>query len=82
MQELQAYWDLLDADKRVVLVFYQDTGFSATFLDALRKFDGAICVITAQPLDNISLQYFSPNQAIADLVEWLQKIAACDRETN
>jgi HEAT repeat protein len=75
MQELQAYWDLLDTDKRVVLVFYEGTGFSETFLDALSKFDGAICVITTQPLDNIPLQWFSPNQAIADVVDWLKKVA-------
>lgn len=56
MQELQAYWDLLDTDKRIVLVFYEDTGFSETFLNALSKFDGVICVITAQFLDNIRLQ--------------------------
>jgi HEAT repeat protein/ABC-type dipeptide/oligopeptide/nickel transport system ATPase subunit len=75
MQELQAYWDLLDTDKRVVLVFYEGTGFSETFLNALSKFDGAICVITAQTLDNIPLQCFSPNQAIADVVEWIKKVA-------
>jgi HEAT repeat protein len=79
MQELQAYWDLLDSDKRVVLVFYENTGFSETFLDALSKFDGAICVITAQTLDNIPLQCFSSGRAIADIVEWLKQIARCDR---
>jgi HEAT repeat protein/energy-coupling factor transporter ATP-binding protein EcfA2 len=79
MQELQAYWDLLDTDKRVVLVFYENTGFSETFLDALSKFDGAICVITAQTLDNIPLQCFSSGRAIADIVEWLKQIARCDR---
>lgn len=75
MQELQAYWDLLDTDKRVVLVFYEGKGFSETFLDALSKFDGAICVIAARILDNIPLQCFSSNQAIADIVEWLKKVA-------
>jgi HEAT repeat protein/energy-coupling factor transporter ATP-binding protein EcfA2 len=75
MQELQTYWDLLDTDKGVVLVFYQDKGFSETFLDALSKFDGAICVITAQPLNDIPLQCFNPNQAIADVVDWLKKVA-------
>ena len=75
MQELQAYWDLLDTDRRVVLVFYEGTAFSETFLDTLSKFDGAICVITSQPLDNIPLQGFRTNQAIADIVEWLKKVA-------
>jgi hypothetical protein len=75
MQELQAYWDLLDTDKRVVLVFYEGTGFSETFQNALSKFDGALCVITAQTIDNLPLQCFSPNQAIADIVEWIKKVA-------
>ena len=93
MPELQNYWDLLQSDKRVVLVFYEGNpsivpslakaglgeierlGFSDTFLDALSKFDGAICVITAQPLDNIPLQCLKPNQAIAEVVEWIKKIA-------
>lgn len=74
MQELQTYWDLLNTDKRVVLVFYQHKGFSETFLDALSKFDGAICVITAQPIDNILLQCLDPNQEIADVVDWLIKV--------
>jgi hypothetical protein len=75
MQELQAYWDLLESDKRIVLVFYEGSGFSETFLNALSKFDGAICVITTQTLDNIPLRCFSPNQAIADVVDWLKKVA-------
>ncbi len=64
MPELQTYWDLLESDKRVILVFYESTaplispldntglrevGFSDTFLDALSKFDGAICVVTSPP---------------------------------
>ncbi|HEY9609407.1 HEAT repeat domain-containing protein [Allocoleopsis sp.] len=74
MLELQIYWDLLDTDKRVVLVFYEGRGFSETFLNALSKFDGAICVITPQIIDNISLQCISPNEAIADVVDWLKKV--------
>lgn len=85
MPELQNYWDLLESDKRVVLVFYEGTplsikgtqpevAFSETFLDALSKFDGAICVITTQSLDNILLQCISPNEAIAQVVEWIKKI--------
>lgn len=91
MPELQTYWDLLDTDKRVVLVFYEGTppspplarggtktkaevGFSETFLNALSKFDGAICVITAQSLDNIPLQYICPERAIADVVDWLKQV--------
>jgi HEAT repeat protein len=78
MQALKVYWKQLKSDKRVVLVFYENPrgyhaqGFSHSFLTALSKFDGAICVITSQTIDNIPLQCFSPNQAIADLVDWLK----------
>ncbi|HEY9671791.1 MAG TPA: HEAT repeat domain-containing protein, partial [Waterburya sp.] len=88
MPELQIYWDLLDTDKRVVLVFYEGispslvqegiqegVGFSETFLNALSKFDGAICIITAQLLDNIPLICISPERAIADVVDWLKQTA-------
>jgi hypothetical protein len=67
MVQLQDYWDdlRLDSDQRSCLVFYENPtaspqGFSETFLDALSRFDGAICVISNQP--NIPLQSFSPNQ--------------------
>jgi HEAT repeat protein/transcriptional regulator with XRE-family HTH domain/ABC-type dipeptide/oligopeptide/nickel transport system ATPase subunit len=64
MQELQFYWDLLESNKRVVLVFYEGTpssfsllrggtkegvGFRESFLDALSKFDGAIAIVTSPP---------------------------------
>ena len=89
MPEFQTYWDLLQSDKRVVLVFYEGTppnlpfvsggtkgggGFSESFLDALSKFDGAICVITAQGLDNIPLKCIKPIQPIAEVVEWLKNV--------
>ncbi|QSJ19160.1 hypothetical protein JYQ62_10760 [Nostoc sp. UHCC 0702] len=49
MAELQTYWDLLETDKRVVLVFYQGMGsqsekLSDRFLHDLSKFNIAICV--------------------------------------
>ncbi|MGQ4648940.1 HEAT repeat domain-containing protein [Lyngbya aestuarii] len=82
MTELQAYWDLLESDKRVILLFHDSTsiqqggvGFSKKFLEALSKFDGAICVITAQPLNNIPLQFFDPKQPIAEVVQWLNRLA-------
>ena len=78
MPELQAYWDLLESDKRVVLVFYENPtgrkpqGFSKVFLNALSAFDGAICVVTEQPLDDIPLQWFVPSQtAVEDIAAWL-----------
>ncbi len=89
MPEFQTYWDLLQSDKLVVLVFYEGTprnfpsvsggtkggvGFSESFLDALSKFDGAICVITAQGLDNMPLKCINPSQPIAEVVEWLKKV--------
>jgi HEAT repeat protein len=89
MPEFQTYWDLLQSDKRVVLVFYEGTppnlpfvsggskgggGFSESFLDALSKVDGAICVITTQGLDNMPLKCIKPSQPIAEVVEWLKKV--------
>jgi HEAT repeat protein len=89
MPEFQTYWDLLQSDKRVVLVFYEGTppnlpfvsggtkgggGFSESFLDALSKFDGAICVITTQELDNMPLKCIKQSQPIAEVVEWLKKV--------
>jgi len=57
MAELQAYWDLLESDKLVILLFYENPdsstpqGFSHIFLDALSRFDGAIALISEQPLN-------------------------------
>ena len=58
MAELQTYWDLLETDKRVVLVFYQGMGsqsekLSDRFLHDLSKFDKAICVNSDQAIDDI-----------------------------
>jgi hypothetical protein len=87
MAELQIYWDLLESDKRVVLVFYassthttsaKDTAlpcpYSETFLSDLSKFGDRICVVTNQPLDHIPLKFFTPSHAIADVVDWIRTI--------
>jgi hypothetical protein len=79
MAQLQDYWDelRLGSERALVLVFYENPtapqGFSDTFLDALSKFDGAICAISDQP--NIPQQSFSPNQPnlVVDLVGWIRK---------
>ena len=78
MVQLQDYWDEL-SDHALVLVFYENPtaplqGFSETFLDALSRFDGAICAISDQP--NIPLQSFSPNQPnrVVNVVGWIRGI--------
>ena len=52
MAELQIYWDLLELDKRVVLVFYASSTepYSEAFLRDLSKFGGAICLVTSPPV--------------------------------
>jgi len=84
MLELQTYWDLLESDKRVVLVFYFDPAdtalpkFSDIFLDTLSKFDGVICVVSESPLSKSSLQWFSCShpQLLEEIVKWVRvKIA-------
>lgn len=80
MAELQAYWDLLESDKLVILLFYENQdsstpqGFSHIFLDALSRFDGAIGLITEQPLNQLPLKWFSPSQPqlIEDIVGWIR----------
>jgi hypothetical protein len=80
MPDLQTYWDLLETDKRIALVFYENPnagepqGFSETFLDALRKFDGAICVVSEQPESR--LKSFSPTQPnlVEDIVAWVREV--------
>lgn len=80
MPALQTYWDLLETDKQIALVFYENPnagepqGFSETFLDALRKFDGAICVVSEQPESR--LKSFSPTQPnlVEDIVAWVREV--------
>ena len=49
------------------------TGFSDSFLKALSKFDGAICVVCEQ--ENIPLPTFSPSQPdlVAAVVAWIRR---------
>jgi hypothetical protein len=54
-----------------LLKLTEDDSIRWRVAESLKKFDGAICLIAAQPIDNLLLQCFSPNQAIADVVDWL-----------
>lgn len=58
LQKLKLYWNYLRRNSEILLFFicYDSTaltatpiGFSDTFLTALSKFDGAICVVTSPP---------------------------------
>ncbi|MBW4501270.1 MAG: hypothetical protein KME57_17325 [Scytonema hyalinum WJT4-NPBG1] len=44
------------------------------FLNDLNKFDSTICVINHETKDNIPGKFFTPSQAIQDLVQWLRDI--------
>ncbi|MBD1901292.1 HEAT repeat domain-containing protein [Trichocoleus sp. DQ-A3] len=80
LQQLKFYWHQLrrKSDRQLVLVFYESTdkesylGFSEAFINALSKFDGAICVVCAKLCN---LQTFSPSQPnlIADIVDWIRE---------
>ncbi|MBE9004710.1 hypothetical protein IQ259_06605 [Fortiea sp. LEGE XX443] len=67
--ELQTYWDLLETDKRVVLVFHPgatnnpgELTYSNAFFNAISKFKGAICFIST-PISNYNtLKVFTPSQ--------------------
>ncbi|MBD2471202.1 HEAT repeat domain-containing protein [Nostoc sp. FACHB-145] len=79
MAELQTYWELLETNKRVVLVFHpgaanttSEATYSKAFLNAITKFEGAICFIS-DPIPNYNtLKVFTPNQSVDDILEWLQ----------
>ena len=83
MPSLKSYWHSLqrNSDKMMVLVFYDSTaleptctGFNQSFLNALNTFQGAICVITEQPVGN--LKQFSPNEPhlVDNFVGWIRKL--------
>ncbi len=84
LADLQAYWDELTrkSDKPIVLVFYENPtppapqGFSQVFLDALSKFDGAICAVTDEPLDGLPLQQFDASEPhlVENIVKWIRGI--------
>jgi hypothetical protein len=80
MPDLQAYWDLLDSEKQIVLVLYENhkgtepKDFSKCFLDAISKFDGLICIVSSQPEENLCLKQFlgSDSSLIENIVKWIK----------
>ncbi|MEG3977797.1 HEAT repeat domain-containing protein, partial [Microcoleus sp. herbarium8] len=82
LPQLKSYWNRLrrDSDKHHILIFYQDPtspaaqGLSPTFLDALIRFDGTICLITDTP--HPPLQTFSPHDPdlLQCVVNWLKRL--------
>jgi HEAT repeat protein/energy-coupling factor transporter ATP-binding protein EcfA2 len=82
LSQLKSYWNRLrrDSDKHPILIFYQDPtspaaqGLSPTFLNALTRFDGTICLITDSP--HPPLQTFSPHDPdlLQSVVNWLKRV--------
>lgn len=80
MLDLQTYWDLLDSEKQMVLVLYENhkgtepKDFSKRFLDYLSKFDGLICIVSSQPEENVCLKQFSDSDThlIENIVKWIK----------
>jgi len=82
LPQLKSYWNRLrrHSNKHPILIFYEDPtspaarGFSPTFLDALTRFDGTICLITDTP--HSPLQTFSPHDPdlLQTVVNWLKRL--------
>jgi hypothetical protein len=80
LTELKIYWQLLDWDKHPILIFYENPtfptarGLSPTFLNALTRLDGTICLITDTP--HPPLQTFSPHDPdlLQTVVNWLKRL--------
>ncbi len=76
MPALKMYWNSIKrkSNKSYVLVFYASFTnlYNESFLTALSKFGGNICVIIEQRLEQIPLKLFAPSQPIEDLLEWVR----------
>jgi len=82
LSQLKSYWNQLrrHSHKHPILIFYEDPtspaarGFSPTFLDALTRFEGTICLITDTP--HPPLQTFSPHDPdlLQTVVNWLKRL--------
>ncbi|MEZ2239670.1 HEAT repeat domain-containing protein, partial [Microcoleus sp.] len=82
LPQLKSYWNQLrrHSDKHPILIFYEGPtspaaqGFSPTFLNALTRFDGTICLITDTP--HPPLQTFSPHDPdlLQSVVNWLKRV--------
>jgi HEAT repeat protein/ABC-type dipeptide/oligopeptide/nickel transport system ATPase component len=82
MAKLRLYWNMLRRnypDKIFILVFEENVveserkGFSPVFLQSLSKFEGAICVVTEQPV--AKLKQFSPKepQLVQAILKWIEE---------
>ncbi|WP_293336684.1 HEAT repeat domain-containing protein [Microcoleus sp. CAWBG58] len=82
LAQLKSYWNQLcrDSDKHLILIFYEGPtspaaqGLSPTFLNALTRFDGTICLIADTP--HPPLQTFSPHDSdlVQSVVNWLERV--------
>ena len=82
LSQLKSYWNRLrrHSHKPPILIFYEDPtsatarGLSPTFLDALTRFEGTICLITDTP--HPPLQTFSPHDPdlLQTVVNWLKRL--------
>ena len=82
LPQLKSYWNRLrrHSNKHPILIFYEDStspaaqGFSPTFLNALTRFDGTLCLITDTP--HPPLQTFSPHDPdlLQTVVNWLKRL--------
>ncbi|WP_445244306.1 HEAT repeat domain-containing protein [Microcoleus sp. OTE_8_concoct_300] len=82
LPQLKSYWNRLrrHSHKPPILIFYEDPtsapaqGLSPTFLEALTRFEGTICLITDTP--HPPLQTFSPHDPdlLQAVVNWLKRL--------
>ncbi|MFM9265229.1 HEAT repeat domain-containing protein [Tychonema sp. BBK16] len=82
LPQLKSYWNQLrrDSDKHLILIFYEGPtspatqGLNPSFLNALTRFDGTICLIADTP--HPPLQTFSPHDSdlVQSVVNWLEKV--------
>ncbi|WP_414576099.1 NACHT domain-containing protein [Anabaena sp. CCY 9402-a] len=79
MSALKVYFKLLKTDKRVVLIFHpgatnnkDEATYSHAFLNAISKFEGAICLISDPIPDYNTLKVFTLNQSVNEILEWLR----------
>ena len=82
LAQLKFYWNQLcrDSDKHLILIFYESPtspaaeGLNPTFLNALTRFGGTICLIADTP--HPPLQTFSPHDSdlVQGVVNWLERV--------
>jgi hypothetical protein len=80
LPQLKLYWHSLrrQSDKLLMMVLYHASNpspqFSPRFLDALSKFEGAICLVSDDSL-SVSLPTFSPSQPnlVEAILGWIHQ---------